>query len=284
MTPLRQRMLEDLRIRGRAENTQRSYTEKIKHFAVHFGKSPEQLGPKEIRAYQVYLIEYKRNSKSQLAQFVAAARFLYREVLKKEWAIASLPYPKKPQKLPIVLSEQEVKQLLDSVVNVKHRAITMTLYAAGLRVSEACELRVSDIDSQRMVIRVDQGKGAKDRYVELANTLLHQLREYWQMFHPQDWLFPGRRGPITTRHVYRVCVVAGEAAGIRKNTHPPCLRHSIATHKLERGDNILEIQAFLGHSSLSTTAKYLHLLGGRNRKTVNPLDAIMGKEREDDVA
>lgn len=284
MTPLRQRMVEDLRIRGRAENTQRSYVEKIKHFAVHFGKSPEQLGPKEIRAYQVYLIEYKRNSKSQLTQFVAAARFLYREVLKKEWAIASLPYPKKPQKLPIVLSEQEVKQLLGSVVNVKHRAIMMTLYAAGLRVSEACELRVSDIDSQRMVIRVDQGKGAKDRYVELANTLLHQLREYWKKHQPQHWLFPGRRGPISTRHVYRVCVDAGEAAGIRKNTHPHCLRHSIATHKLERGDNILEIQAFLGHSSLSTTAKYLHLLGGRNRKSINPLDAIMGKERRDDVA
>jgi integrase/recombinase XerD len=281
MTPLRQRMLEDLRIKGRAENTQRSYIEKISHFAKHFGKSPEHLGPEEIRTYQVYLIEYKGDSKSQLRQFVAAARFLYGQVLKREWAIDSLPYPKKPQKLPIVLSEQEVKQLLDAVVNVKHRAIMMTLYAAGLRVSEACELRVSDIDSQRMVIRVEQGKGAKDRYVELADTLLHQLREYWKKYHPQGWLFPGRRGPITTRHVYRVCVDAGEAAGIRKITHPHCLRHSIATHKLERGDNILEIQAFLGHSSLHTTATYLHLLGGRRRTSVNPLDAIMAEGREE---
>ena len=245
MTPLRQRMLEDLQIKGLAENTQRNYIEKVKHFAKHFGKSPEHLGPKEIHAYQVYLIEYKRDSKSQLAQFAATARFLYRNTLKKEWAITSLPYPKKPKRLPIVLSEQEVKQLLDSVINLKHRAIMMTLYSTGLRVSEACELRVSDIDSQRMVIRVNQGKGAKDRYVELSSTLLHQLREYWKKFHPQDCLFPGRRGrPITTRHVYRVCVDAGMSAGIRKSTHPHCLRHSIATHKLERGDNILEIQPF----------------------------------------
>jgi len=275
-------MLEDLRIKGRAEDTQRSYIEKIKHFAQHFGKSPEHLGPEEIRSYQVYLIEYKRDSRSQLKQFVAAARFLYRVTLQREWAVDSLPYPKQAQKLPTVLSEQEVKQLLDSVINIKHRAIMMTLYSAGLRVSEACELRVSDIDSGRMVIRVDQGKGAKDRYVELSNTLLHQLREYWKKFRPQECLFPGRRGrPITTRHVYRVCVDAGVAAGIRKTTNPHCLRHSIATHKLERGDNILEIQAFLGHSSLTTTAKYLHLLGGRNRKSINPLDAIMGRGPEE---
>jgi site-specific recombinase XerD len=275
-------MLEDLRIRDLAENTQRSYIEKIKHFAEHFGKSPEYLGPEDIRAYQLYLIDYKGDSNSQLKQFVAAARFLYREVLKKEWAISSLRYPKRPRKLPVVLSEEEVKQLLDSIINLKHRAIMMALYSAGLRVSEACELRVSDIDSQRMVIRVNQGKGAKDRYVELSNTLLHQLREYWKKFHPQDCLFPGRRGrPITTRHVYRVCVDAGMAAGIRKSTHPHCLRHSIATHKLERGDNILEIQAFLGHSSLSTTAKYLHLLGGKTRTSINPLDAIMGMGREE---
>lgn len=285
MTPLRQRMIEDLQIKGRSENTQRSYMEKIKHFAEHFGKSPERLGPEEIRAYQVYLINFKRNSKSQLTQFVCAARFLYGVTLKRSWTISALPYPKKSHKLPTVLSEQEVKQVLESVINLKHRTIMMALYGAGLRVSEACQLRVSDIDSQRMVIRVDQGKGAKDRYVELAETLLHQLREYWRKFEPQDCLFPGRRGrPITTRHVYRVCVDAGLAAGIRKTTNPHCFRHSIATHKLERGENILEIQAFLGHSSLSTTAKYLHLLGGANRKTVNPLDDLMGKRRKDDVA
>jgi len=133
-----------------------------------------------------------------------------------------------------------------------------------------------------MVIRVDQGKGAKDRYVQLSDTLLHQLREYWKKFRPQQYLFPGRRGrAIRTRHVYRVCVDAGLAAGIRKTTNPHCLRHSIATHMLERGTNILEIQAFLGHTSLNTTAKYLHLLGGgTNRPSINPLDAIMGMERE----
>ena len=202
MTPLRQRMLEDLQIRGRAVNTQRSYIEKIKHFAEHFGESPERLGPEEIREYQVYLVNFKRDSRSQLAQFVAAARFLYGVTLQRKWAIASLPYPKSPRKLPTVLSEQEVKQLLESVINIKHRAILMTLYSAGLRVAEACELRVTDIDSGRMVIRVDQGKGAKDRYVQLSETLLHQLREYWKKFRPQHCLFLGRRGrPITTRHV-----------------------------------------------------------------------------------
>ncbi len=282
MTPLRQRMLEDLRIRGRAVNTQRSYIEKIRHFAEHFGKSPERLGPEEIREYQVYLVNFKRDSRSQLAQFVAAARFLYGVTLQRKWAIASLPYPKSPRKLPTVLSEQEVKQLLEAVINIKHRAIVMTLYSAGLRVAEACGLRVTDIDSGRMVIRVDQGKGAKDRYVQLSETLLHQLREYWKKFRPQHCLFLGRRGrPITTRHVYRVCVDAGLTAGIRKTTNPHCLRHSIATHMLERGTNILEIQAFLGHSSLSSTAKYLHLMGGKSRTSINPLDAIMGEGREE---
>jgi integrase/recombinase XerD len=282
MTPLRQRMLEDLQIRGRAVNTQRSYIEKIKHFAEHFGESPERLGPEEIRAYQVYLVNFKRDSRSQLAQFVAAARFLYGVTLQRKWAIASLPYPKSPRRLPIVLSEQEVKQLLEAVINIKHRAIVMTLYSAGLRVAEACGLRVTDIDSGRMVIRVDQGKGAKDRYVQLSETLLHQLREYWKKFRPQHCLFLGRRGrPITTRHVYRVCVDAGLTAGIRKTTNPHCLRHSIATHMLERGTSILEIQAFLGHSSLSSTARYLHLMGGKGRTSINPLDAIMGEGREE---
>jgi site-specific recombinase XerD len=228
------------------------------------------------------LVNFKRDSRSQLAQFVAAARFLYGVTLQRKWAIASLPYPKSPRRLPIVLSEQEVKQLLEAVINIKHRAIVMTLYSAGLRVAEACGLRVTDIDSGRMVIRVDQGKGAKDRYVQLSETLLHQLREYWKKFRPQHCLFLGRRGrPITTRHVYRVCVDAGLTAGIRKTTNPHCLRHSIATHMLERGTNILEIQAFLGHSSLSSTAKYLHLMGGKSRTSINPLDAIMGEGREE---
>ena len=285
MTPLRQRMIEDLQIKGRAENTQRSYIEKSKHFAEHFGKSPEHLGPDEIRAYQVYLINYKRDSKSQLKQFVAAARFLYGVTLQKEWMIDKLPYPKQSKKLPTVLSEQEVKKVLDSVINVKHRAILMTLYSGGLRVAEACDLRVTDIDSQRMVIRVDQGKGAKDRYVPLADVLLQQLREYWKKFRPQTCLFPGRRGrPITTRHVYRVCVDAGKAAGIRKTTNPHCFRHSLATHMLERGANILEIQAILGHTNLSTTAKYLHVIRRSSRASINPLDDIMGMGSEEDAA
>ena len=160
MTPLRERMLQDLKIRGRSENTQRSYVERIVQLSQHFGQSPEQLGPEEIRAYQVYLLEYRRVSISHLSPFVAAARFLYGVTLEREWAVKKIPHPKRPKKLPEVISEEEVKQLLNSIVNLKHRAIMTTLYGAGLRVSEGCQLAIGDIDSKRMVIRVRQAKGA----------------------------------------------------------------------------------------------------------------------------
>lgn len=286
MSPLRKRMLQELKIRGRSENTQKSYVERIAQLSQHFGQSPEQLGPEEIRAYQVYLLEYRRVSISHLSQFVAAARFLYGTTLEKDWAIKKIPHPKRPKKLPEVISEEEVKQLLNSIVNLKHRAIMTTLYGAGLRVSEGCQLAIGDIDSKRMVIRIRQAKGAKDRYVPLPAFMLQTLRAYWKQRRPDTILFPGRRSdrPISTRHVYQVCVDAARAAGISKHTTPHSLRHSFATHMLEQGANILDVQAILGHASLKSTSRYLHVSSKALRAAPSPLDAIMKQPGQEKTA
>ena len=282
-TTLRQRMLHDLKIRGRADNTCRCYIDRISAFARHFGKSPEQLGPEEIRSFQIYLIEVKRASNSQLVQFAAAARFLYGVTLEKDWAVKKVPYPKKSKRLPVILSPREVKQLLDSTISLKHRAILMTLYGAGLRVSEACHLRTADIDSERMTIRVVQGKGSKDRYVLLPCCLLTSLREYWKAVRPRSsFLFPGRRNrAIRSRQVYRVCVDAAQAAGLTKHVTPHTLRHSFATHMLEQNGNVLHVQAMLGHTSLHTTSQYLHLTAEAMQASVSPLDALTNQLSEE---
>ncbi len=275
MTSLRQRMLEDLQIRGLSENTQRSYLQRISLFAEHFGVSPTKLGREDIREYQLHLIR-SNASRSQLVQFVAAARFLYLVTLKKDWTIAGIPGSKLPKKLPSVLTEKEVQTLLYSVLNLKHRAIMMTMYSGALRVSEACNLTVPDIDSDRMTIRIRQGKGAKDRYVPLSNHLLTTLRLYWQKFKPKDYLFPGRGGqPIRQRHIYRVCVDAGLEAGIKTKTNPHSLRHSFATHLLDQGVNLHVIREILGHVCLKTTARYLHLTQRSLQMVANPLDRLM---------
>jgi site-specific recombinase XerD len=257
----------------------------MKKFAEHYKQSPENLGLDEIRAYQIYLVEHQRVSRSQLVQFVAAARFLYTVTLSRDWNLERIPYPKREKRLPDVLTEEEVKRLIDVVRNRKHRAILTTLYAAGLRVSEACQLRVCDVDSSRMLLRVEQGKGAKDRYVPMCRALLQELRAYWKQYRPARYMFPGRRGrAITSRHIYRVCRDAGEAAGIRQSVHPHLLRHSFATHLLDRGANILQIQAILGHTSLKTTAKYIHLSQASLQSTPNPLDLLVDTPQEDDAA
>jgi len=199
MTTLRQRMIDDLRIRNRSADTIRIYIDCVKHFARHFGKSPELLGPEEIRQYQVYLVNERHVSSSYLTQTVCALRFLYCVTLQRDWAITRIPHPKQPRRLPIVLSQTEVKQLFDSIRSLKYRALFMTAYAGGLRTSEVVQLRLTDIDSQRMVIRIHQGKGQKDRYVMLAPTLLKVLRQYWQQERPTHWLFPVR--PATNRLV-----------------------------------------------------------------------------------
>src|SRR5436309_15263156 len=204
MTPLRERMTEDMQLRNLALNTQLSYVKQVSLFARYFNKSPEELGPEDIRAYQVYLTNERKLAPGSVLIAVAALRFLYKVSLKKDWAFDEvIPAPKKPQKLPVVLSPEEVLQFLECVRGAKHRAILTTCYAAGLRISEAVRLTVPDIDSARMVIRVNQGKGQKDRYVMLSQKLRQILRDWWRVEKPPHWLFPG---DIDGRHITRDAV------------------------------------------------------------------------------
>ena len=277
MTSLRQRMTEDMQVRNLALNTQTSYLQQVSLFARHFNKSPEQLGPEDIRAYQVFLTNERKLTPSSVVIAVAALRFLYKVALHKDWTWDDvIPAPKKPQKLPIVLSQEEVRQFLGSLGNIKHRAILTTCYAAGLRISEAVHLRPTDIDSQRMVIRVDQGKGQKDRYVMLSPKLLETLRGYWRSMRPKGWLFEGDVSgqPITRNAVARVCQKARRLSGIRKPISPHSMRHAFAVHLLESGTDVRTIQLLLGHRSLSTTAQYLRIATSRVCSTSSPLDLL----------
>ncbi len=251
MTPLRQRMIEDLRIRNLSENTVQTYVGAVARFARYFGRPPEELEREHIRAYQVHLVERKVAASTHI--YVSALRFLYIVTLKKEWDIQCIPYAKTPRKLPEVLSQREVLHLFSGLSNLKHRVIAMTIYAAGLRCSEVAHLRVEDIDSERMLIHVREGKGRKDRLVPLSPKLLLQLRHYYRAYRPKQWLFEGRGEdqPIRSRSVHRAITKASDALG--KRVSPHMLRHSCATHLLEAGVNIRVVQGFLGHSRLSTT-------------------------------
>lgn len=273
MTPLRRRMLDDLRIRNFSPHTQKAYIRYVARFARHFGSSPDQLGPEHIRAFQVYLANAGA-SYATLTQVTSALRFLYRVTLQKDCVVERIPYPKPERHLPVVLSREDVIKLLSSPQNIKHRAILTVCYAAGMRISEATHLRVSDIDSKRMVIRIHQGKGKKDRMVPLSSTLLELLREYWRIARPTDWLFPGKKQsqPITRRSVQRVCERARKAAGLDARVTAHTLRHSFATHLLEAGTNVRTIQLLLGHASLSTTATYTQVATGDLLSTTSPLD------------
>ena len=261
MTPLRQRMIEDMGVRNLAAGTQQNYIDAVAKFAQFFGKSPELLGPEEVRTYQVYLVHQKHVSWSVLTIVVSALRFLYRVTLGKDWTIEKIPYGKRPIRRPVILSPEEVGTFLHAITNLKHRVLIMIAYATGLRTSEVLHLRVSDIDSKRMMIRVQQGKGKKDRYVPLSPILLNWLRAYWKAARPSDLLFPGKKPekPLTSRCVWEACRLARKKSGIQKRATPRMLRHSFATHLLESGTNIRIIQTLLGHRSLNTTAIYTHV-------------------------
>ncbi|MEO7191447.1 MAG: site-specific integrase [Vicinamibacterales bacterium] len=277
MTPLRQRMLEDMQVRNLSPLTQRAYLEHVSRFARHFGRSPARLGPEEIRAYQIYLTNERQLAPASIVITVAALRFFYAVTLQKPWSVtAVIPAPKMPQTLPVVLSPAEVVQFLDSIKTPKHRTILTTCYAAGLRISEAVHLTVSAIDSPRMVLRVEQGKGQKDRYVMLSPTLLAILRAWWRLSRPRHWLFPGDRPgcPITTHAVDRACQQAHRRSGITKPITPHSLRHAFAVHLLEAGTDVRTIQLLLGHRSLATTARYLAIATTRVCATPSPLDLL----------
>jgi len=277
MTSLRQRMTEDMQIRNLSVHTQKSYKQQISQFARYFNKSPELLGPEEIRAYQIYLTNERKLAISSVLTAIAALRFLYKVTLKKDWRFDDvIPAPKKPQTLPVVLSPEEVMQFLDCIASVKHRAILTSCYAAGLRISEAIRLTVPAIDSARMVLRVEQGKGNKDRYVMLSPKLLEILRAWWRRERPQHWLFPGN---YPGRHVSKdaveqACQKAQRLCGIPKPITPHSLRHAFAVHLLESGTDVHKIQLLLGHRSLVTTARYLRIATSKVCATTSPLDLL----------
>ena len=277
MTSLRRRMLEDMQVRQLSPGTQQTYVETVARFARHFGRSPAHLGLEDIRAYQVHLTNERRLAPSSLVVAVSALRFLYRVTLRKRWVFEDgIPVPKKPRSLPVVLSPEEVVQFLDGVKAVKHHAILTTCYAAGLRISEAVRLTVSAIDSQRMVLRVAQGKGRKDRYVMLSPKLLEVLRAWWRVDRPRHWLFPGGRPekPITRKAVQLACRRAVRRAGLAKPVSPHALRHAFAVHLLEAGTDLRTIQLLLGHRSLQTTARYLQVATSTVCSTASPLDLL----------
>lgn len=276
MTPLRQRMLEDMGIRNLAENTQSAYLQQIAAYSRYFNRSPDQLGPEEIRTYQLYLMEVRALTPSSICVATGALRFLYKVTLKRTWAVEEIPMPKRPRKLPEILSPEEVMHFLNAITNHKHRAILMTAYAAGLRVSEATHLKVTDIDSQRMMLRVEQGKGMKDRYVMLSPRLLDALRTYWKSARPTRWLFPGEvpGQPITREAVGLACQKARRDSGITKPITPHSLRHAFASHLLESGANLRTIQLLLGHRSLATTARYLKVATSTVCATASPFDLL----------
>ena len=281
MTPLRHRMTEDMVIRNLAENTQSAYLQQITAYAEHFHRSPEDLGPEAIRAYQLYLTQTRKLSASSVSVATGALRFLYKVTLKRDWAVDEIPMPKRPFILPVILSREEVMHFLDSIDSLKHRTILTTAYAAGLRVTEATRLKVTDIDSGRMTLRVDQGKGRKDRYVMLSQRLLDELRAYWKSALPTLWLFPGDVDgqPITRGAVELACQKAHRASGIQKPITPHSLRHAFATHLLESGTDLRKIQLLLGHRSLATTARYLKVATSTVCATASPFDWLPQIER-----
>jgi len=276
MTPLRQRMIEDLQLRNRSPRTIEAYVHHVACFAKHFGQSPERLGAEEVRQYQLYLVHEKKASWSSFNQAVCALRFLYQVTCPQPFAVEHIAYGKRPKRLPTVLSREEVTRLLECIPTLKHRVLVMTAYATGLRLSELTHLEVGDIDSSRMLVRVQQGKGQKDRVVPLSMRLLDELRTYWKAARPRRLLFPGSRAerPVHDTLVQRTIKEAARRAGIAKNVSPHVLRHSFATHLLEAGTDLRTLQRILGHTSLSTTAIYTHVTLARLQATISPLDLL----------
>ena len=285
MTHLRKMMLEELQRRNYSENTTRCYLRTVEDFARRFRCSPDRLGPEHIREYQAELFKKWKMSPSTVTQRLAALRFFYIKTLKKAWSIAETPYPKQVFHLPTILSQEEVARLIDAARTPYHRTLLMTLYGTGVRRSELTHLKVRDIDSQRMVIHVQGGKGRKDRDVMLSPKLLEELREHWRQLKrkPSLWLFPGNRRhtgdtPITTKVVWYVCQQAAQRAGIQKTVHPHTLRHCFATHLLEAGADLRTIQMLLGHRDLEETTIYLHLSERHLNATASPLDSLKLKD------
>jgi integrase/recombinase XerD len=273
-TPITKRMAEDMLVRNLALRTIDSYTYHVDRFARHFGKQPEDLGPEQIREFQLWMIQVNQSSWSQFNQAVCALRFLYTFTIKRDWSVQMIPFGKRPKKLPTVLGQEEVHDLIQCVDNPKHRAVLITLYAAGLRLAEATGLKLPDIDSQRMQLKINGGKGGKDRYVPISPRLLDELRAYWKIDRPSNYLFPGKTPdvPLSSATIQKACRLAAALARISKTVTPHTLRHSYATGLLEAGVDLMAISKLLGHSSFLTTMIYLHCRRQHLGTAPSPLD------------
>jgi site-specific recombinase XerD len=276
MTPLRQRFVDDLRLRNYAPRTIEAYVAGVARFARHFGRSPDQLGCEQVRAFQLHLLE-RKVSWSQFNQTVCALRVFFAVTLNRPEQLPFIPYGKRVQTLPSVLAASEVVRLFEAAHPGPQRLRLQVAYACGLRISELMHLQIRDIDSARMVVIVRQGKGRKDRLVPLSPRLLEELRAYWRCYRPGRWLFPGATGdrPLCSGTVQRQCQEAVHRAGIRKRCTPHTLRHSYATHLLEAGVDVVTLQAILGHTDLRTTAHYLHVNTRRLQQTPSLLDLLV---------
>jgi integrase/recombinase XerD len=286
VTHLRKLMLEELQRRNYSEETIRSYIHAVEDFSRRFDCPPDRLGPRHIREYQAELFQKRKLSSGTVVIRLAALRFFYTKTLRRAWSVADTPYPKRSHRLPAILSQEEVAQLIDAASTAFHRTLLMTLYATGARNAEVTRLKFSDVDSKRMVIHIQGGKGRKDRDVMLSPRLLEELREHWHRLRrkPRVWLFPGNHDhcadhPIDTKTVWHACQQAAKRAGIQKGVHPHTLRHCFATHLLEDGADLRTIQILLGHHDLKETALYLHLSQRHLNTTASPLDLLKLKDR-----
>ena len=281
ISPLRRRMIEDMTIRRLAPKTQHDYVQRVKNFAAFLGRSPDTASFEDVRRYQLHLAS-SGMSVPTLNQAVSTLRFFFRVTLKRYAIVEHTTFIHQPRKLPLVLSPEEVARLLNAAPGLKYKAALSVTYGAGLRAAEVVSLKVCDIDSKRMIIRVEQGKGHKDRNVMLSASLLELLRAWWRAARPQGWLFPGRdpAQPMTTRQLHRACHAAAQAAGIEKNVSPHTLRHSFATHLLEQNVDVRVIQVLLGHAKLDSTALYTRVATKTIQHVMSPLENIALKLRE----
>ena len=276
MDTLREKMLAELQLRGITLRTQTAYLREIAKLENYFNRSPEELGEEEVKEYLVHMLEDRGLSSGTYKYYAAGIKFLYRTTLNRGEVVEKIKYPKAKIKLPVVLDLSEVRTMLSVMENLKHRAVLTITYSAGLRVSETAHLKVTDIDSKRMMVRVRQGKGGKDRYTILSKTTLECLREYWRAYRPKDWLFEGQQegSHICYTSIRNIFVEAKERAGITKPVGPHSLRHAFATHLIEAGTSLHHVQLLLGHKSPKTTTVYLHVSKMNLAQVSSPLDSI----------
>ena len=274
MGKLKDQMLMDLQLSGAKPRTQETYLREVENLAKYFNRSPAELGEAELKKYMLYMINERHLSEGTFRFYVAGLKFLYRTTLKREWPVEKIKHPRSKRKLPVVLDLSEVEALFAVTKNLKHKAMLMITYSSGLRVSETARLKMTDIDSKRMTVRVSDGKGGKDRYSILSRTALEHLRQYWRKYRPTEWLFEGQKQdePITTHSIQLMFYAAKKHAGIKKPASIHTLRHSFATHLIEAGTSLHHVQLLLGHRSPTTTTVYLHVSRLNLAQVTSPLD------------